>query len=319
MRPPSTLFRVPLVLPLGEAKELHSELGNAWKTQHKTVPAGLISDLERLMRLFNPNATGATVRRLLEDLPLVSLQSPHSSDTLLIPIDPTGRGVVTPEGRVLYEVLSRRIPNAIQGRVEVGDGDASGALNLLHNLYEGRVRHRLLQVAKLQRGEGGALHPWSAGLLLVLLVNRSTSSERAIVRPRDAALVAEVDAAIRAPVVAFADAVSPSSGRRQQHLSLYSGYALTEARRRFKNVIHLEDDRLYLEEAAAQDVVDFIAKDLRRRGVDLARVADAFDNLVEAYRSVKGKLALLGSAFERPSDTSRLRELFLSRFESASS
>jgi len=153
--------------------------------------------------------------------------------------------------------------------------------------------------------------PPAAGIVLLLLVNRSLDRETAIRRVRDPAAQEKIDDVVADVLEPFADELAGESrrGRKREHFSLWGGYPLTEARRRLAGrlVLDHEEGYVFIDGAREPDVVEFVARDIaRRRGVDEKRVDAAFRALVGAYRRRLDDLSGLGSGFERVGRTDAL-------------
>jgi hypothetical protein len=302
---PQTFFGIPRTLPRKEAQRLSEFLERAWEAQMGKPLGELDGDLEELKRFFNPIAQGRRLREALTSLPRIAGVRPDAK-LLWLPVGDS-RVVVTPEGRAALAWLTEAL--ADHGDVvALGDSEAAGLEHRLVETYRRWSQQRLRQVAGLLAGEGPPMLPQAIAATLLLLVNRSTTYERAIVRPREARRQQLLDRALQTPVVAFAERLAPSTSRSPEHYSFYGGYTLTEARRRLGDKIVLRGDHVYVDGAQQAAVIEFLGRDLaRRKGVTHHDVAIALDALVDAYQSVRPQLAAFGVAFERASDTLKLR------------
>jgi hypothetical protein len=182
--------------------------------------------------------------------------------------------------------------------------------------YRSANRRRLTDVLKLRSGGAAPLLPPAVATILFLLMNRSTSPERAITRPADSAARKYVDEAMAGPVLAFANALVPGN-RHLEHVSLYSGYPLTEARRRLSDHLSGEPGRLYIKPGSEDEVLRFLAHDLAKRRLQESKLIGAFDLMVHAYRASGSALAAYGIGFGRPADVARLRDRLIAFYREA--
>ena len=165
----------------------------------------------------------------------------------------------------------------------------------------------------------------SVGLVMALLVNRSDAVERAVPRHDNTTDDGrDVNSALYRGADAFAKKIASRHRRSSGEQSLKSGYALSEARRRLSGYILETEDlegsvrSVYIGEEGRDAVVRFLAKDLARRpALTDAKLAEAFDALVDSFRITTGALAWRGMVFERASETNALRSLLLSSFNEA--
>jgi hypothetical protein len=310
---PIDAFGLPLAMPRQRAIVIVAALRVLWRRQTGRDFADLSRDLESLDRFFDPLATG---QRLRQRLALVDAGSEPISSAIppscVAAIDES-RALVTPEGRAVVECLDR----ALQG-----DGDpivinqewVAGLEHRLLDLYRSWSRRRLDDVLRLQRGEGPPMLPAAVGMVLLLLINGSTNESRAITRPDDPTHRRALDEAIARTVESFASAISPGS-RSLEHFSVYSGYALTEARRRLSDHLANSPERLYVLPSHEEAVVRFLGRELARRSeLSKERAAEAFDAFVREYHNNLPKLASLAGAYETPNRTGRIRSGLLSAF-----
>lgn len=314
-RPPSTLFGVPLALESNDARQLHDDLAGIWFAIAGRAHGNLQDDVDLLATYWHPRLRGATIRERLSRLvaPTSIPTSLYLSDSLACWIDDE-RALITLEG---YLVL-RAIPDTSAPTVIFPTTLVSAAYAAAQNVYSEWAQFRLRDVVALLRGEGPPLLPQVVGLLVLLLVNRSTAPERGVRASEDREQIRAVDDALRNALVEFADRISPrgEGSRDPQHFSLYGGYLLSEAARRLGAMLIRGDGRVYIDPLHRQQVVDLVARDLARRAdLDAGTVGTAFDELVNAIRGPIGSLALQDSAFEQPSETRSTRSELLQAFD----
>jgi len=311
---PTDLFGMPLVMADPDVSHAQCVLTHAWLLQVGRALHDFEADIEELAGWFHPKLRGLTVRDRLASLPALDPGARRLSATVLMPCG-DDRYLVTPEGRAWLECVG--------DARDVGDGhlvftaaQAEPYERKLLGLYRGWSRHRIEDVVEKRTGAGPPLLPPAAGIVLLLLVNRSLSPDTAIRRVRRADEQEKVDDVVADVLEPFADRLAGKGGRarRREHYSLWSGYPLTEARRRLAGRLVLDraEGFVYIDPESESDVVEFVARDIaRRRGADETTVGAAFDALVRAYRRRLDDLSGLGSGFERIGRTDALRERLL--------
>jgi hypothetical protein len=281
----------------------------------------LEEDLDEAKRFFDPVATGRRLRGAIDavgrsDRPIVDLPS-----ELAVRL-PGKRWVVTPEGRVLIDLLTSALH-------EPGDNVSIDALEYLAALqtlllrYRGWNRHRLSQVVDLQAGTDRPLQVGPLGLGLLLIVNRNTSLERALPCGPDDQHRQLIDSSVFRAVRAFeATLTSPLAQSKRQRLPekesiAGGGWMPPELYRRFPFAV-LEPRKdaplLYIQDGQSEALLSALSRELcKRPDVTREHVGVAFDALVRALRGSGSELALYGYLHERSGDTARVREALLER------
>lgn len=304
---PTTLFGVPLAIKRTDARRLTDALATLWERQMSRSLGPLNEDLADMRNLFDPLATGTRLRKVLGSLP----PSPVVSSPLLQPPIVIGEDhdrLVTLEGRVVLEVLEE----LLRRDADVVAISASTVYFAEHRVYE-QYRlwglRKLGDVLRLRAGKGQALPIPSIASLLLLLVNGSISSDTAFRLLPDTELQDRLDEAIGRVVAAFCDALNARL-RDPRHFRLYSGYAMTEARRRLPRALGPERNSAYIEEDKRGEVISLIVAELRRphRSPAAEQVLMAFDRLIAVYREELPVFSALEMAHERRPETRRLRE-----------
>ncbi len=308
------LFGMPLVIVREDLEHAREVLERAWRVQAGRALADFEADLERLANWFHPRLRGQTIRERIIHLPELEVGAAQLPATVLLPCGDR-RYLVTPEGRAWLECA--REPRSAPGDQFVFSAEQSLPLEgKLLAVYRAWSRHRIEDVIEKRTGAGAPMLPPAAGIVLLLLVNRSLDRRTAIRRVREQATQRRIDDVIADVLEPFANELAGASrrGRRREHFSLWSGYPLTEARRRLAGRLVLNGDQglVYVDGAREDEIVDFVARDIaRRRGVTADRVDAAFTALVEAYRARLDDLSGLGSGFERVARTEALRDRLL--------
>jgi hypothetical protein len=316
------LFGMPLVVPAEDVTHAQRVLTTAWELQMGRRIGDLREDLDDLAVWFHPKLRGATLREKLVELePLESLGTDRLPSLILLACG-EDRFLVTPEGRAWLECSSQ--PDDKNEQTFVYSPDQGRVIESeLLSIYRRWTRHRIADVVQKRTGEGSPMLPSAVALVLLLLVNRSLDGKSAIRRVREEEAQAKIDHVVADVIEAFADSlVGPSKrGRSRREFSLWSGYPLTEARRRLPGRLILDRaaGTVYVEASREREVVEFIGRDLaRRREANAETVARAFEALVSTYRGRLRDLSGLGSGFERATQTDALEERLIEVIRSQS-
>lgn len=300
------------VLEAEAAERLVAEITRLWIVQTGRSPGSLRDDLELLKRWFDPVASGERLRREVGRAPrreIAQIQPP-----LIYPINDEAV-LVTPEGRVALDLLEAAIANPLGStrRLLIDPELAARLMGELLVLYTGWCRQRLDGVVGLLTEETATLRPGAAGLLIVLLINRNTSAERAVPRPRNDTARRAIEYAIGTPAMAWTQEFTgraPSGAA----VDLYRGWAIGELARRLGPALHLGFDGpgIFIDESAVETAVGRLVADLERRPSNVReRVPASWAALLESYRQQRPVLASLGVAFELPSVTRALGDRLL--------
>lgn len=322
------VFGVPAILTGDECVALIRDLTQLWHLSYDKAPGALEADLAMCKRFFDPIARGHSLRDRLGQLP------PTPAD-LLRRAGQYGEPLVTQvgdyvtlvgiEARLMLELLEEQY--AGDDHLVLTLADIESAERRAMELYRAWSMARLNQVVALRRGQGSeVMQAIAVGVVIALLVNRSDTEDRAVVRwHHSTADGQQVDSAIFAGAEAFAAEVSRNrSSRAAGEQRLKGGYALSEARRRLANQLVVAPngkdggELLYIPARHRTEVIAFLGRDLARRPrLTQAVLASAFDTLVSAYRGAAGQLAHRGMVFERSTDTRSLKEELLREFSMA--
>jgi hypothetical protein len=320
-----SFFGIPTVLTLDEMSNLIDDLENLWGLTYSAPADDLEIDLQKCKRFFDPLARGFSLRERLSELPqtpqglfmrLAKLGSP-----LVLEIGDRHL-IVGAEARLLLSIL--RAKACGDDHIVLTSDDIMQAQERALDLYRELSSERLNQVIKLRRGEGKeVMQAPSVGLVVALLVNRSTARERAIVDQRDTPEGELTNTAIHSGAIRFAEAITPGRRKSAGEQRLRGGYIISEARRRLAHRLIVEDmgpsgSLIYVPEKFRAEVIGFIARDLARRpALTEDKLRSALNALVVAHRSVASDLANQALSHERPADTSELLEQILTFFRKA--
>jgi hypothetical protein len=307
------IFGMPLVMQRADVDYAIDALERVWRVQAGRAPRDFDRDLERLADWFHPKLRGLTVRNALIALPPVEVGAAELPSLVLLPCA-DGRHLVSPEGRAWLECAHAARAEPADPVVFATESAVPFERKLLA-LYRAWSRHRINDVIEKLTGAGAPMLPVAIGIVLLLLVNRSLDTASAIRRVREPAAQQRIDDVIADVLEAFVDTLAGRGQRRREQFSLWSGYPLTEARRRLAGrlILEAEEGLVYIDGAREDEVIEFVARDLaRRREATEQSVAAAFSALVGAYRARLEDLSGLGSGFERVGRTEALRDRLLS-------
>ena len=311
MIPRASLLGLTGYLTTEQVEALVVSLSTIWQQTMDCGVGELEDDLILCRRWFDPVAQGQRLRRELAALRQVddSVTDPGPPFTFYIGAT---RSIVTPEGRCVLELL-RHLERDRKGHV-INDPLLLPYDRLLGNLYREWSRHRIQSVVGLLAGGEKPLQVAAAGVVIALLINRSTSQNRALRRFPLGAARDVVDQAFFEAVRAFVRTLSPKQ-RPTRDPRLISGWMLYEARRRLGgDVLIVEgahpntDGRIWIEENKQDQAIEVVARDLgrgHRARVTAELLSKALDDLVVAFRSQTSRLAGFGPSSR---ETNQYRE-----------
>lgn len=314
-----SLLGLPEYLENNKVLSIRFALEEMWKATIGSPPGELGADLDKCKQWFDPVAQGKRLRNditQLQELPS-NLTDPGPPLTILVG---PGKALVTPEGRCALELLSKL---GSQGPHIITDDLLTPYERRLGLLYRSWSRHRLQSVVNLLLGKDKPLQIPAAGVVLALLVNRSTAEARALIRFSSGSPKDLVDRAFFGSVEAFVRILTPRRKAQTNNPRLLSGWMLGEARRRLGESLvvldakGVEDIKIWISTGTEDMVIDIVARDLargHRSKLTPEILGSAFDALVDSLRRELPTLAAFGLVHERPRDTQQLRENLLSCF-----
>jgi hypothetical protein len=308
---PSTLFGISRGLDSSELAELEDFLRHAWEAQHDRPPSSLSADLDRLRDVFKTGASGKRIRDVVGALSKVPRRPPTVSDEVFVVIDER-RGLVTPEGRVMLEELTRM--RDLGEQVLTRDAMLRATARVA-DAYGGWQRDWLRQ----QLGST-SLRPGTYGVVLLLLLNGSTSRDRALRLPADEEQERALARAVIPVIDAFATRLGGKPMSDREAARLRSNWRVTEARRHLFQRVRVEDEEgdAYLWIDDEEETLRLLAERLAaRQDVDVDVLKDALETAAAAYMSSRPTLAAWGVAHDRTNHTrhvlSRLESHFLTQ------
>ncbi|MEU7751444.1 hypothetical protein [Micromonospora sp. NPDC049171] len=312
------VFGVTTVLSETEAKTLLGELRNLWRMTYGVNVGDLAADLASCKKFFDPLTRGQSLRERLAQLPPTPANTKRRLGKLGSPaVVDSGEGnlLIGVEGRLLIDILDNEVNS--DSFVVISPSRVAEAEHRALEVYRSWTLAKLNQVIDLRTGRGKeVMQAIAVGVVLALLVNRSDSTERAVIQPEPNS---PVNSAVFAGAERFAETVTGSRRRSLNEQRLKGGYGLSEAKRRLAPKLAAtkvgREVLLYIPASFRMDVIEFIARDLSRRpALTEKKLAIAFDQLVISFRASSDHLAHQSMVFERPADTRDLRASLLTSF-----
>jgi hypothetical protein len=315
------IFGIPLTLTAAEASRIRALLSEVWELTYGESLGELQRDLGRCRDFFDPTVRGFKLRERIAALPEASARIRTAALGLpgqIIMDAGDGRLIAGVEARLAVSLLDSGYQRHAGGHWVLPEVAARAAVNQALREYRSWSVRKLSEAIALRAGQGKeVLQATSVGLILALLVNRSDSPDRAIVRPEDGA-GHPVDEALHSAAIAFADSITTTRNRSSDERRLHGGYMLSEARRRLADKISGYPDAVYVRPDAVGDVVRFLAGELaRRESLTDGQLSDAYARLVDAFRRNARSLAAHNAIFESPANTRALQEELLAEFAEA--
>lgn len=309
----STLFGLPLVLEREAALSVAVDLRALLLRSLGRPLSSLERDVSDLGRYFDPARPGTAIRDALAhlaDAPPLSSRLLQRSDLV---IDPDGACLVGPEGRIALDFLDEALAAAGADQVVVfGASVPLEAMAQAGNQYREWAHRRIENALSLHAGTGETMRPLTVAWLLLLLINGSTSAERAIYPP-PAGKSSPVAAAIDKILHLFADPLTASK-RPSKPFSFESSWIVSEAWRRASAVLGPADNpreprKHYIKPGAEGRAIDLVARELmrRRRPPSPSEITLAFDRLVDEYRRQIPVLVQAELTHENRANTRRIR------------
>lgn len=320
MKQPGSLLALTGYVASERIEAVILSLSAIWQHSMGRHVGDLEADLAQCRRWFDPVAQGQRLRRDLSAIPPIDADTEDPGPPLTFRLG-EGRSLVTPEGRCVLD-LFMHLAKDRKGHV-ISDTHLTPYDRLLGHLYKDWSRHRLESVVGLLAGGEKPLQIAAAGVVIALLVNRSTSPRRALKRFPAGAARDVIDEAFFEAVRVFARTLSPKQ-RPTRDPRLISGWMLYEARRRLgDDVLVVEnarpdtEGRLWIAESKQDQIIDVVARDLgrgHRARLTPDDLSKALDGLVAAFRSQTPRLAGFGLAHERPTNTRKICDAIIKRF-----
>jgi hypothetical protein len=321
-----TLFGIPTVLAGVEVTHLIDDISELWLRAYSRPPAGVDEDLMECRRFFDPSLRGFTLRERLAEVEQASYpvyrRMTKIGEPLVVDIGEQ-RLLVGVEARLTMAVLSDK---AVEDEhVVITWRDVLEAEKRALVIYRAWSVGKLNQIIDLRAGAGKeVLQATSVGLIIALLINRSTSPATAY-RDRGSSLEGKItDDAVHSAAILFAETIATGRKKSKDQHKFKGGYIISEARRRLAHRLVLDESGgqserfFYIPEKYQQEVIDFLGRDLARRAsLNGDMLKSGLGVLVEAFRSRADDLANHSVIYERPADTSEILAKIMVAFESS--
>ncbi|OBG51050.1 hypothetical protein A5669_27235 [Mycolicibacterium fortuitum] len=293
----ATLFGAPLALQPEARTQWIAALTVAWTALLDRPPAGLDTDLDALASYFGPGASPRKIRSRVTALPSYDARFDRLPDAVVTVVD--GLALITPEGRILLEVLLEL------DRTEAVAVHPDEHLAALDTAVRARTQWQRQWLHKQFRA---SLSAPVVGAGLFLAINGSVGATRALLLPKDESYDRELG-----------DLILPIIGRFSQRLGgrqpdaergVRSSWVFTQLSRLLpRDIARERSDNpagtiIFIRVGRDAALVEEMAS--RLASFAPATVQRAVSELVADYRSARGKLTALGLMHEDPTTTRRI-------------
>jgi hypothetical protein len=290
----ATLFGAPLGYTGDELENWISDLERVWMMFSGTPVATLDEDLDRLGKVFS-GASGRSLRSAFAELPDAGTRVQRLPEQVALQSD--GRSLITPEGRILLEVLHR----LRAGGLQVIDRD--GQLGALTRAVEARGGW---YAAWARRQLSGTLSPPVLGAAIFLVVNGSIGRPFAFRMPVDEAADKQLGALVLPIVGGFSVAMGGKSPPTDA--GIQSNWVFTQVSRFLTRDVAREGGDFGTDMYVREGRESALLTNLRRR---LAKYSGeqrryALQELATSYREARGALLAAGVSHEEPVHTRRV-------------
>ena len=285
-----------------ERIELEDFLRHAWYAQHGQYPSTLAADLERLKDIFKTGAAGKRLREVVGALGRLPRRPSAVSQEVFVAID-EHRGLVTPEGRAVLEEL--RLMRE-QGEQVFSREEMLRATSLVAQAYGEWQRDWLLR--QLSRT---SLRPGTYGVVLLLLLNGSTSRTTALRLPGSADQEKALAEVVMPVVDAFTTGIGGQKMSAREAQRLRSNWRFTEARKHLFEHVRAEeaDGDAYIWIEDEEQALRLVSQRLAQRpDLDLSTFQIALGKAAEKYARARPQLAAWGLAHDRANHIRFIRE-----------
>lgn len=287
----NTLFGAPLGFTPTGLQEWVDSLTSCWRAYAGQGPQSLSGDLNILKTIYAHGASAAKLRTTFAELPDDALQMDLPSEVAL---SAEGRQLITPEGRILLDVLIRlrRTDDHVIGPDEQVRALALAA-STRSSWYEAWA---MKQVA-------GSLSPAPIAAAILVLINGSTTPDRGFYLPDVDAQATEYQETVLRLLGDFSDTLG---GKRPTSAPLQSHWVFTQATRVLsRDLARLNDtssgSRVYVRPEREKYLLHDLTARLDR--YPASTVARGLRGLVEGYHQHRGLIAVVSGSYERAANT----------------
>lgn len=283
-------------------------LERAWAIEHGAEPLDLQEDLERLRPIFQSHVTGSRVRDHIKTLPRIPLARPFIPHTLFIAVD-SDRGIVTPEGRAVIELVRSEMSGRRSDLAEVAQEVAE--------FYGESLRSWIGKAV-----ETGLVPLPSAGFAVFLLVNGSVGEMNAMRFPNLKDEELDLAAIVMNVASAFSTGVQGPPIQEKEKTQLRTSWVISQAVRHLGGNLTRGSGSnggvasIWVEEGRVNAVLTEIVGAVRaREKATRADLERAFNDALKAYESGRVLLGAWGISHERRRSTEELRTQLLAAFD----
>jgi hypothetical protein len=297
----STLFGAPTRLDSSALQWWIRLLTKNWQALMGRPPYLLQEDLSDLAPLFGNGARVGAIKARIYSLPEADSETRQLAQEVVLIID--GCAVITPEGRILLEVL---LDMQRTGQEEIGVERQLSALSTATALRsEWYARW-------LRKQFESSMSPPVLGAALFLLINGSVGKPYALLAPSDSKRDRDLGAIVLPLIARFSrqlggNAPETDTGIRQH-------WAFTQLSRLLGRDIARdrveEGTAIYVRIGRESNLLEELALRLERAAGPNSRYI-AITDFTEGYRRIRGSLAARGQMHEDPTTTRRITQYLL--------
>lgn len=289
-----SLFGAPVQFTTEQRDRWTHQLEVLWRALAGAAPGALSEDLPTLLKYFGTGVKIRALRDVTEQLPDFAAFADLPVETVL---QADGAAVITPEGRILLDLLLECRRSDVGSLTQEQRMDATETARLFRS-----QSHRTW----LEKQFDPKLSPTALGAAMYLLVNRSIGVEAALLLPRDDDMSREIADAVLPSIRAFNDALH---GRPVADDGIREHWAFSQVSRFLTRYVRREvpkgaDGSIYIRAGKEKALLDYLAAYLEDS--DQTARAFAVGEFIETYRETRGKLSTWGLDHDDPAWTRKV-------------
>lgn len=290
-----TAFGVSRLLERDESEELRRFLEEAWSAQFNSLTESVEADLTKLRRWFRPDHKLSNLRAQAVTLAPMSSPPPAILPEACFVRLGGSRGLVTPEGRALLELLRR-------------DGEQIDAPSL-HEVTAAVTEfyghgYRAYLARKLM---GGDSRPTTTAFLFFLLLNGSIGPQFGVKRPSVEADERRAMQVIATTIEPIALAIGGKPIPKGNRAAMKGNWILTESSAQFPFLVAHDEHGYWIRPEAAEEFPQRLAARIGelQKPPSVAELDGALAEATRAYRDARPTLAALELTYQRPEKAER--------------
>ncbi|WP_156364715.1 hypothetical protein [Aeromicrobium sp. Leaf245] len=292
------LFGVRIPNDLAARHRLINSLTKNWSALMGRPPGDLTGDLEAMAGVFGSGVSPKSIKARVYELPHADEQSLELEGTILMIVD--GSALITPEGRILLDVL-------LDAQVALLGLDIERQLGAVNAAVAARSEWHARWLRK--QFESTISAP-VLGAALFLLINGSIGADRALLLSSDAQVDRELGETVLPLIAGFSELLG---GREPDTYGGIRGHwAFSQVSRLLgRDVAREKGERgakIFVRTGRDKHLLDQIAKRLDKLDPAGPRLHVAVTSFIDAYRRNRGVLASMGQMHEDPTATRRIAE-----------